>query len=162
MNEENRKLLAALDNAVCGEWLGIANTIGQLIQADEQELYRHDGHGTLVDYCTKEHGMDPEEAQCRAAIARVAKEHPAVRDVFVNQRLVPADWKKPLGQLSPGKAVARAFVNLCRDFPFVDIEFTDEELEELRGPPRPKLSIVAGCAGTETVAAPGSARRLRP
>lgn len=162
MNEENRNLLAALDNACCAESRAIADTIGQLIQADEQELHRHDGHGTLVDYCTKELGMELEDAQGRAAVARIAKEHPAVRDVFVNGRLVPADWKKPLGQLSPGKAAARALVDLCRELPYIDIDISDDELEELQGPPRPKLSIVAGCAGTENDAAPGSARRLRP
>lgn len=157
MNEESRKLLEKLDEALVGQRGAVARMLGACVLAEEREQYRAEGFPSLVALLTEKHQFDPEEARCRVAIAHVAMKYPAVRDVLVYDRIGAADWKKSLGQLTPAKAVARAFVELCIERPCVGIEIDDDE-EDDDAQQSPALAILNGGAPSP----PGSARRLRP
>lgn len=159
LSESERKLLEALDAAVFQERAAVASSLGLLVRVDEEEEYRKEGCASLFELCTEKLGLEPEEASARVAMVDIAKMHPTVRDALVNDRLVADDWKKPLARMSPGRAVARVFVELCNAIPGAAI--VDDDDEGLASTRSPALTLVTGGLA-DVCAAPGSARRLRP
>ena len=127
MNEKTTQLLDAIQHAVLGQRLSVAHTLGRLIAVDDQKLWRQEGCSSLSELCTRRFDLGEIEAQQRAAVVRVAKRHLAVRDIFVNDRLRLEDFKKPLREMTPAKAIARALVEVCME----GEEVTDEMLAEI-------------------------------